>query len=436
MARRLIEASLTTRSARASLSCGLHWRALDPDIHLGYRKGKCGGKWIVRFYIRERQTYQRIELGTADDVVSEGTLDYVAAAKSAKQAVAKARQKPVDENTGKPLTVRSTVEPYIKMRDERHSERCEREVHSDAHSRLTKYVLENKDFAATQLDALTEGKLIAWRQGLASHLRETSRARCASDLKAALNDFYRGHRKRLPPDFAEIVRIGLASPRTAQETPSGISERQILDLSTIRKIIHASFEVDEDHDLGRLVFALAGTGARFSQLARMKVCDVQVARSRLLVPPSRKGKKRIASHTPVPVGQDLVNALLPIVEGRDPDEPLFCRWRHVQTGPAQWKRDSRGPWTSAPEMTRPWNAACERAGVAKVVPYALRHSSIVRSIAAGLPLRLVAALHDTSTAMIERHYSRWIVDGLEELAATVVVELTSANAATETLEAA
>ena len=36
---------------------------------------------------------------------------------------------------------------------------------------------------------------------------------------------------------------------------------------------------------------------------------------------------------------------------------------------------------------------------------------------------LVAALHDTSVAMIEKHYSHWIVDGLEEMAAAAVVPL-------------
>ena len=57
------------------------------------------------------------------------------------------------------------------------------------------------------------------------------------------------------------------------------------------------------------------------------------------------------------------------------------------------------------------------------MPYALRHSSIVRGIRAGLPIRLVAAMHDTSVVMIERHYARWITDGLEELAARAVIPL-------------
>jgi hypothetical protein len=42
--------------------------------------------------------------------------------------------------------------------------------------------------------------------------------------------------------------------------------------------------------------------------------------------------------------------------------------------------------------------------------YALRHSSIVRALLAGVPVRLVAVAHDTSIPMIERNYSRYIGD--------------------------
>jgi len=60
-----------------------------------------------------------------------------------------------------------------------------------------------------------------------------------------------------------------------------------------------------------------------------------------------------------------------------------------------------------------------------IIPYALRHSSIVRGLRAGLPIRLVAALHDTSVEMIEKHYSAFIVDAMDELAAKAIVPLTS-----------
>jgi hypothetical protein len=47
----------------------------------------------------------------------------------------------------------------------------------------------------------------------------------------------------------------------------------------------------------------------------------------------------------------------------------------------------------------------------------------VRGLRAGLPIRLAATLHDTSVAMIERHYSRWITEGLDELVARAVVPI-------------
>jgi hypothetical protein len=53
----------------------------------------------------------------------------------------------------------------------------------------------------------------------------------------------------------------------------------------------------------------------------------------------------------------------------------------------------------------------------------LRHSSIVRGIRQNLPIRLVAAAHDTSVAMIEKHYAKWITSGLEEMARAAIVPL-------------
>jgi integrase len=77
-------------------------------------------------------------------------------------------------------------------------------------------------------------------------------------------------------------------------------------------------------------------------------------------------------------------------------------------------------------MTRDWRLVVAKAGLEGVIPYALRHTSIVRGIRANLPIRLVAAVHDTSVTMIERHYSRWITEGLEEMAARAVIPLLEA----------
>jgi hypothetical protein len=42
--------------------------------------------------------------------------------------------------------------------------------------------------------------------------------------------------------------------------------------------------------------------------------------------------------------------------------------------------------------------------------YALRHSSIVRMLLRNIPIRLIAALHNTSVGQIERNYSRHITE--------------------------
>ena len=55
--------------------------------------------------------------------------------------------------------------------------------------------------------------------------------------------------------------------------------------------------------------------------------------------------------------------------------------------------------------------------------YALRHSSIVRALLANVPIRIVAALHDTSVVMIEKTYSSHIADHADVVARPSLLEL-------------
>jgi site-specific recombinase XerD len=73
-----------------------------------------------------------------------------------------------------------------------------------------------------------------------------------------------------------------------------------------------------------------------------------------------------------------------------------------------------------------WEAIVTKAGLDnQTVPYSLRHTSIVRGLRVGLPARLVAALHDTSVGMIEKHYAAYVVDAMNDLAARAVLELSA-----------
>lgn len=423
MSRRLRETVVTSRSARKALEEGIHWRAVDPDVHLGYRKGKRGGHWLVRWYVGD-QKYNQAKLGTADDVLTEGTLSYEAAVKAARETVEKARSSRRVEATGPVATIKSAIEAYTAMRDARDTARKGRKVRSDASSRLTLHVLTDIGFSDMALRDVQDQDLKAWLDRLSPDLKPATKLRLINDFKAALNLAFIGNRASLPADFDKTVKFGLVvDAAVSDEAVEQVRENQILEDDQIRKIIEIAKAIDEDGDFARLVIILAATGTRFSQARRMLVSDVQTERSRLLVPKSWKGKKQGVMRVSVPVGGDVLAALMPAIKGRPPTAPLLERWQHEQTGVAEWKRTTRGPWKTASEMTRRWNKVVDLAGVPGVVAYALRHSSIVRGIRAGLPIRLVAASHDTSVQMIERHYSRWITDGLEELTARAVVPL-------------
>jgi hypothetical protein len=99
------------------------------------------------------------------------------------------------------------------------------------------------------------------------------------------------------------------------------------------------------------------------------------------------------------------------------------RWHHEKDTDSgekgritAWQRASRRDWENSSVMTRPWREALAKAGLrTTLVPYCLRHSSIVHALQANVPIRVAAAAHDTSLAMIERHYAAVIVDASEML---------------------
>jgi hypothetical protein len=117
------------------------------------------------------------------------------------------------------------------------------------------------------------------------------------------------------------------------------------------------------------------------QLARLEVADLQAkgAEPKLLMPSSRKGRKRQITRRPVPISRDLAACLKQAAGRRRPDEPLLLR--------ADGKRwDSPGKRRFVQE---PFAAVAERVGISETL-YCLRHSAIVRALLAGVPAQLVA----------------------------------------------
>ena len=116
------------------------------------------------------------------------------------------------------------------------------------------------------------------------------------------------------------------------------------------------------------------------------------------------------------------------------EDGCFTRGPRVQGGMAPASADFAGPRGSSQNerrrargndasshkaLGRTWSRSnrsrlftrtAGRAGAAGATIYALQHSSVVRQLLAGVPIRAVAANHDTSVAMLERKYSRYIAE--------------------------
>ena len=389
-------------------------------ISLGYRKPlKGAGSWVVKLIVNKRRAEER--LAAADDAnAPPDALSYAEAVQAAltwatRTAVSLEAEARAGSGGGS-LTVESAVRAYIAAR--------EQNAPATAHhprSRLSTHVLSDSELSSIRLSRLAASDLLTWRRKrLSPKLAPATVNRLLNDLRAALNAAATEYRRQLPAGIFAEIKAGLKALPLAEE-----ARQQILSDSQIRDVIAAARELDADGDFSRLVLLAAATGARFSQLAKLKVGSVQAEQLRIMVPVSAKGRgSKARSVIPVAVGQDVVDQLRCVMADRPADAPLLERWRHQQVKGAQWVRASRGPWQSASETLRLWKDVAAKAELpAGAIMYSLRHSSVVRQLRRNVPIRIVAAHHDTSVAMIEKHYAAYISEATEDIVRAAIIEL-------------
>jgi hypothetical protein len=123
----------------------MHWRRLDAEAHLGYRKGRQSGTWLVRWRNHdEGGNYKQAQVGVANaisDEPADGILTFEQAVGAAREGVARAGTEAASQAAGPAPAVRSAVESYVKERDAREKRRTGRDVRSDAGTKLRRYVL-------------------------------------------------------------------------------------------------------------------------------------------------------------------------------------------------------------------------------------------------------------------------------------------------------
>jgi integrase len=368
---------------------------IGPRVGLGYRRNQTAGTWVLRVADGKGGNWTKA-IGNADDfdeADDNNILDFWQAQHRARAMARVARNDDCED--GKPLTVSRALDRYeadLKTRSGDTANVARVRVH-------LREPLANKRVAL-----LTARDLRNWRDDLSKHLAPATVNRTAGALKAALN-LVADHDERIIS--RQPWDMGLATIPDAEE-----SRNVILGESTIHTIIAEANR--ESPEFGLLVELAAVTGARVSQLARLEVQDVQGDRTdpRLMMPSSRKGRgQKKIMRRPVPIPTSLVPRLRDATAGRPASAPLLLK----PGGGSPWKRS---------DHTRPFLRTASRAGLdpSEVTIYALRHSAIVRQILAGVPIRVVAVNHDTSIAMLERTYSRYIGDHSDALARRALLE--------------
>ena len=360
------------------------WRTVSPAIQVGYRRNIGGGSWSVRCIAQGADWIKKI--GLADDLEPADGKHVLTYWQAIDVARALARRQPGADEANRPVTVSEALDRYqrdleIRGADAQNANRVRRHLTST--------------LATKPVALLTMNDLRHWRDGLVSNgvtpatiNRTRAGLRAALELAASLDD-------RIANRSA--FRSGLKG------LPGGKNARRVvLSDAEVLRLVEAAHE--HDRAFGILIEVLAQTGARISQAARLTCGDLQSdgPDPRLLMPTSYKGRgEKERQHVPVPITASLAALLDELHRDRPRDAPLLLKGDGTR-------------WLAA-NKSEQWTIFREVAESAKFDPdeittYALRHSSICRSLLKGVPVSLVARLHDTSSDEIEAHYAAYILD--------------------------
>jgi integrase len=388
MVQKVPSSKLGSRSARLRLPVRKkpYFMTIDRGLALGYRRTQTAGTWVMRITRDGGDWTQAI--GKADDHEEPGPdIMTFGEAQTHARELAKAG-KPGGSNT-----VAAAI-------DRHETDLANRGGNIRSVPRVRLHL--TAKLANKPVDALTQADLSDWRDSLLTKMKPASVNRTITVVRAALN---------LAAD--ENERITKRPWKTGLKAVAGAGKARnvILSEADVRAVIGAAYRDSER--FGELVELAGVTGARPSQLLRLQGEDVQAdfinaskRQPRLMMPTSKKGKgEKKISRRPVPIPESLAKRL----SGR--------------TGQLLQRPTGDSPWEKI-NLSRHFELAIKGVELSqpKVTIYALRHTSIVRQLLAGVPIRVVAALHDTSVQMIEQNYSEHIADHADDLARPTLLE--------------
>jgi integrase len=403
MARRVSFAALESRSARLRLKVRrrpYNGPSLARGISLMYRRNKTNGTWVLKAS-NGHGAYWTKAFALADDFEDADDKSVLTFYQAQDQAKKLARGD--DDFDSAPITVDSALKAYRRDLEARGANPYNAEW---PRLHLTGGLL------SKPVALLTSAELKKWRDGLLGTMAPATINRLCACLSAALELAARYDAKRI--QNRDAWDIGLASLPGAQQ-----SRNVILSDDKVREFVAAAYGLD--YQFGLLADALAVTGTRPSQASRLRVGDLHdhPVRPKLAMPKSGKGgspnrSAKKAERYSVPITLQLSIKLRQAAKGRADDAPLLVQSDGNAWGDNPGQRYHR-------EVGKVVTAIGLDPGV--VTMYSLRHSCIVRALLQNVPIRLVASLHNTSVAMIERTYSKYITEHSDSVSRKALLQM-------------
>ena len=393
MARRVRSSPLETRTARLKLRPRgkPYWVRISEGLSIGYRRNATtGGSWSMRVADGRGGNWVK-QFADADDIEGvTGSLTYW----QAQAKVLELARGGMADDTGKLASVAEAVAAYRLDLTARGGETYNAD-------RVTYHL--TPALASKLVGQLSARELRHWRDGLlAKGLSPATVTRCAKSFAAALS-LCAAHDPRITN--RDSWRVGLAALPDSTTTSRSV----VLKDDTVRAIVAGAYEISTA--VGTMCEVLALTGCRPSQARRLLVGDVQ--KNRLLMPSSRKGKgRKRTERRAVPIPESLALKLKAAAKGRSPDASLLLK-------------DGGEPWGKS-NLREPFQEIARRVGLDPDVatPYCLRHSWIASRLVRGLPIKVIADAADTSPAMIQQTYGKFIpADHTDEMLRSAMVDL-------------
>lgn len=286
-----------------------------------------------------------------------------------------------------PLTVADYYVAWLARKQEPH---VRRSMVRDYRQHFTRYILPvlgDHALGELRLDHLvTLRNTLTEQHGLAP---KTVRNVLAGSLKAMLRE---AQSEQLSTAYALFGALELAPAGYYQPDPFEFHQRQA---------VLGFYRTYQDGRHYAFVATLLLTGMRPSEATALRIGDVDLRRRTIAIVKSRnlgteyalpKTKKSCRT---IPVHDEAIAALEPLVRDADPARHLFLNRRGLPLNQDNWRADH-------------WHVALEAAKVRPRDVYALRDTFISLTLTAGAPPIAVADYCGTSLAMIDQSYGKYI----------------------------